>query len=149
MTGMPRARYYTGADIPLRVIRRYARQVAEKFHPERIILFGSRAWGTPHADSDVDLMVVMPARNELDQALKIRLAFDTPFPLDLLVRKPSELKWRLAEGESFSTEVVGKGKVLYKAVHPGVGRKGRGRRRPGRSGNGDYRTADPAPCPAD
>ena len=111
----------------MRVIRRYARQVAEKFRPEKIILFGSRAWGTPHEDSDVDLLVVMPARNELDQALKIRLAFDTPFPLDLLVRKPSELKWRLEEGESFSTEIVRKGKVLYEAGDSGVGRKGRGR----------------------
>lgn len=124
---MPAKRYYTGSDIPMRVIRRYARQIAEKFRPEKIILFGSRAWGTPHEDSDVDLLVVMPARNELDQALKIRLAFDTPFPLDLLVRKPSELKWRLAEGESFSTEIVGKGKVLYEAVDSGVGGKGRGR----------------------
>src|SRR5437763_16494544 len=124
---MPAKRYYSGADIPMRVIRRYARHIAEKFHPEKIILFGSRAWGTPHEDSDVDLMVVMPARNELDQALKIRLAFDTPFPLDLLVRKPSELRWRLEEGESFSTEVVRKGKVLYEADDSGVGRQGRGR----------------------
>jgi predicted nucleotidyltransferase len=133
---MPAKRYYTGADIPMRVIRRYARQIAEKFHPEKIILFGSRAWGTPHEDSDVDLMVVMPARNELDLALKIRLALDTPFPLDLLVRKPSEWKWRLEEGESFSTEIVNKGKVLYEAADSGVGRKGRGglpsRRRNGR-----------------
>lgn len=126
---MPARRYYSGADIPMRVIRRYARQIAEKFHPDKIILFGSRAWGTPHEDSDVDLMVVMSARNELDQALKIRLALDTPFPLDLLVRKPSELKWRLEEGESFSTEIVSKGKVLYEAVDPGVDRKGRSRLR--------------------
>src|SRR3954454_393339 len=132
---MPARRYYQGADIPMRVIRRYARQIAEKFRPEKIILFGSRAWGTPHEDSDVDLMVIMPARNELDQALKIRLAFDTPFPLDLLVRKPSELKWRLEEGESFSTEIVSKGKVLYEAVDSGVGRKSRSRL-PGRRGNG-------------
>ena len=98
----------------MRVICRYARQIAEKFRQETIILFGSRAWATPHEDSDVDHMVIMPARNELDQALKIRLAFNTPFPLDLLVRKRSELNWRLAEGESFSTEMVSKGKVCMK-----------------------------------
>jgi uncharacterized protein len=130
---MPAKRYYRGADIPMRVIHRYALQIAEKFHPEKIILFGSRAYGTPHADSDVDLLVVMPARNELDQALKIRLALDTPFPLDLLVRKPSEFKWRLEEGESFTTEIVTRGKVLYEAGHSGVGPKGRGRPRPGRA----------------
>ena len=48
-------------DIPLRVIRRFARAVADRFQPERIILFGSHAYGTPHADSDVDILVVMPA----------------------------------------------------------------------------------------
>jgi len=123
---MPRKLYY-GREIPMRVIRRYARQIAEMFHPEKIILFGSRAYGTPHEDSDVDIMVIMPARNELDQALKIRLAIDPPFSVDLLVRKPSELKWRLEEGELFSTEVIGKGKVLYEAVDPDVGSKGRSR----------------------
>lgn len=130
---MPAKRYYRGGVIPMRVIRRYARQVAEQFHPEAIILFGSQAWGTPHADSDVDLLVVMPARNELDQAVKIRLALEAPFPLDLLVRKPSEMKWRLEERESFTTEIVGRGKVLYEAGDPRVGPKGRRGPRPGRA----------------
>src|SRR4051794_31061312 len=46
--------------VPLRAIRKLAREIAEKFRPERIILFGSHAYGTPHADSDVDLLVIMP-----------------------------------------------------------------------------------------
>lgn len=41
----------------MRVIRRFARQVVERFHPDRIILFGSHAYGTPHVDSDVDILV--------------------------------------------------------------------------------------------
>src|SRR3954466_12230163 len=114
--GMPAKRYYRGADIPMRVIRRYARQSAERFHPEKIILFGSRAWGTPHEDSDVDLMVIMPARNELDQAVKICQAVDYQFPLDLLVRTPKNLAWRLEEGDYFLREVVTRGKVLYEKV---------------------------------
>src|ERR1700738_1539034 len=97
--------WYRGADIPMRVIRRFARDVAEKFHPERIILFGSHAYGTPHADSDVDILVIMPARNQLDQAFKIRLAVQAPFPLDLIVRKPRNIRWRLDEGELFHTEI--------------------------------------------
>jgi predicted nucleotidyltransferase len=55
---------YWGADVPMRVIRRFARQVAERFQPDKIILFGSYAYGTPHEDSDVDILVVMPARNQ-------------------------------------------------------------------------------------
>ena len=35
-------------------------QIAEKFKPEKIVLFGSQAYGTPHADSDVDILVIMP-----------------------------------------------------------------------------------------
>ena len=72
--------YYRGPDIPLRLIRRFARQLARRFQPEKIILFGSYAYGHPHADSDVDILVVMPARNQLDQALRISLALDPPFP---------------------------------------------------------------------
>src|SRR5436189_6153355 len=103
--------WYRGADVPMRLIRRFARKVAEQFQPEKIILFGSHAYGTPHEDSDVDLLVVMPARNELDQSFKIRWQLQAPFPLDLIVRTPKEMKWRLDEGESFLTEVTTKGKI--------------------------------------
>lgn len=54
----------------MRVIRQFAQQVAERCQPEKIILFGSHAYGEPHADSDVDILVVMPTRNELDQAAR-------------------------------------------------------------------------------
>src|SRR5947208_8373734 len=94
-------RWYRGADIPVSVIRRFAREVAERFHPEKIILFGSYAYGEPHADSDVDILVVMPARNEMDQALKISFEIDPPFPLDIIVRTPKEMEWRLKEGDWF------------------------------------------------
>ncbi|MGH7222602.1 MAG: nucleotidyltransferase domain-containing protein, partial [Gemmataceae bacterium] len=107
------SRWYRGADIPMSEIRLFARQVAERFQPDKIILFGSYAYGQPHEDSDVDLLVIMPARNQLDQAFKIRLTVPAPFPMDLLVRTPKEMKWRLEEGESFLTEITTKGKVLY------------------------------------
>src|ERR1700683_4493308 len=94
-------RWYRGANVPMAVIRRYARQVAEHFRPDKIILFGSFAYGTPHADSDVDLLVIMPARSQGSQAYKIRLALTAPFPMDLIVRTPATLEWRLEEGDSF------------------------------------------------
>ena len=56
-TSVKLPRYYRGIDIPMGIIRRYARQIAERFQPEKIILFGSHAYGTPHEDSDVDLLV--------------------------------------------------------------------------------------------
>ena len=62
--------------------------VAEEFRPDKIVLFGSYAYGTPHEESDVDLLVVMPARNQLGQAFKIRWRLAAPFPMDLIVRTP-------------------------------------------------------------
>lgn len=133
----PLPRTYTGADIPMAVIRRFARQVAERFQPEKIILFGSYAYGTPQADSDVDLLVVMPARNQHDQAVRIRWEVPAPFPMDLIVRTPQNLNRRLAEGDSFHTEIVTRGKVLFEKDDTRVGAPGRSRlpaRRPNRPG---------------
>ena len=120
-------RWYRGADVPMSAIRRFARAVAARFQPEKIILFGSYAYGKPHADSDVDILVVMPARNQRDQAFKIHWAIKPPFPLHILVRTPKSLQWRLAEAESFLTEVVSRGKILYEANNQEVGTKSRSR----------------------
>src|SRR5436853_5151548 len=106
-------RWYRGAGVPMRVIRRFVRQVAERFQPDKIILFGSYAYGAPHEDSDVDILVVMPARNEIDQAVRIDRVIDPQFPLDLLVCTPTNVAWRLKEGDSFLGEIMARGKVLY------------------------------------
>ena len=118
------APYHHGADVPLCVIRDYALRVAERFDPERIILFGSYAYGAPTADSDVDILVVMPARNELDQAVRIDAACEPYFALDLIVRTPENLRWRLEEGDSFLREITTRGKVLYEKANHGMGAKG-------------------------
>jgi predicted nucleotidyltransferase len=131
---IPSPRWYRGADIPMRVIRRFARQVADRFQPDKIILFGSYAYGTPHEDSDVDLLVVMPARNQHDQAVRIRWRLAAPFSVDLIVPTPHQMKWRLAEGESFLTTIVSKGKVLYENDDAGVGQEGRAGFRAGQAG---------------
>lgn len=118
--------WYRGADVPQSVIDAFACDVATQFDPQKIILFGSHAYGRPHADSDVDILVVMPCRNPLDQAARISIAIDPPFPLDIIVRTPHNMGWRLAEGDSFLREITSKGKVLYEASHGPVGEKGRG-----------------------
>ena len=119
------ARWYRGADVPMRVIRKFAREVGERFDPDKIILFGSHAYGAPHADSDVDILVVMPCRSQHSQAFKIRCAVEAPFSMDLLVRKPSEIEWRLNEGELFHSEIVAKGKVLYEKGDARMSAEGR------------------------
>ena len=118
-------RLYLGANIPMRVIRRYARAIAEEFDPDKIILFGSYAYGTPHENSDVDLLVVMPNRNRQNQAVRIQMRLTAPFPMDLLVRTPKRLKERLEMGDSFMKTIVSKGKVLYEKGDKRVGKEGR------------------------
>jgi predicted nucleotidyltransferase len=121
----PSKRMYWGADIPMRVIHRYARAIAEEFHPDKIILFGSYAKGTQHKDSDVDLLVVMPAYDPHNQAVRILWRLAAPFPLDLIVRTPKEMRWRLAEGESFTRTIVSQGKILYEKGDARVGQESR------------------------
>ncbi len=99
--------------VSLRAIRTYVRQVAKQFQPEKIILFGSYAYGTPHEESDVDLLIVMPCRNPGDMAFKIRCAIEPPFAAHIVVRTPYTMEWRLREGDSFLNEIVAKGKVIY------------------------------------
>ena len=120
---------YYGANIPMRVIRRYARAIAEEFHPDQIVLFGSYAYGTPHEASDVDLLVVMRTRNQHSQAVRILWRLAAPFPIDLLIRAPKEMAWRLEQGESFTTTIVSQGKILYEKDDAGVGQEGRTRLR--------------------
>ncbi len=130
----PGFQWSPGILVPKRVIRRYAQAIAERFQPEKIILFGSYAYGQPNGDSDVDLLVVMPARNQLDQAFKIRLAVSAPFPMDLIVRTPKNLKNRLKDGDSFHTEIVSRGQVLYEKGNERMGTQGRGRSHPRKKG---------------
>jgi predicted nucleotidyltransferase len=99
--------------VPMSAIRRLARQIAERFHPDKIILFGSYAYGTPGPDSDVDLLVVMPTRNPFAQAGRIREAIEPGCSVDLLVRTPSLLEKRIRWGDWFLREIVSRGKVLY------------------------------------
>jgi len=118
-------RRYRSPDVPLRVIRRYARQVAERFHPDKIILFGSYAYGKPHEDSDVDLLVVMPCYNEINMAIRICVALPAPFSRDLIVRTPKRLERDLRDSDWFLREIVKQGKVLYEKKDRPVGAQSR------------------------
>ena len=96
-------------------IKAYCRVLAREFLPQRIILFGSYATGSATPDSDVDLIVVLPFRgNPTDQVVAIRGRAEAPFPMDLLVWKPSRMRRR----DSFTRAVLTEGKVMYEARHP-------------------------------
>ncbi len=102
-------------------IENLCRQIVENFNPQRVILFGSYAYGKPTADSDIDLLVVMPYEgNELEQMVRVRRCLKSSFPLDVLVKTPAQLKERSETGDFFIKEVIEKGKILYEAGNAGM-----------------------------
>jgi len=91
------------------------RLVAE-FQPEQIWLFGSHAWGTPHEDSDVDLMVIVPHSDE--RAIKRmqrahQCLTGIGFPKDVLVPTRAEVDRYKHLRASLFHQVLAKGRRLY------------------------------------
>lgn len=90
-------------------------RIVDQLKPEKIILFGSYAYGQPTPDSDVDLLVVMDtsaSANERYLAV-CRLLRPRPFAVDILVKTPREIQEALAKGDFFIQEIVSQGEVLY------------------------------------
>ncbi len=105
------------AVVSMQQIEEFGRRIGEQFKPERVILFGSYAYGTPTPDSDVDLLVVMPCtKKPAHHAAEIRLTVRAGFPLDLIVREPETVEQRVALGDPFLTEIAEKGRVLYEST---------------------------------
>lgn len=102
--------------IPEETIRELVSRIARRFHPNRIILFGSYAYGNPRPESDVDLLIVMdtPLRSA-QQALEIRQDIKPLFGVDILVYTPSLLEERLRLGDSFLQEIIARGNVVYES----------------------------------
>ncbi len=99
-------------------IQRVTDEIARKFQPERIILFGSYAYGTPTEDSDVDLLVVLPFEGRKSKkSIEIQSAIHVEFPMDLIPITPERLKYRIEIEDFFLREITEKGKVLYEADH--------------------------------
>jgi len=102
--------------IPQAAIDEVVQLIAEKFHPQKIILFGSYARGKPRPESDVDLLVIMDTPlKEVEQAIEICQQIDYRFGLDLIVRTPKRLQERLEMGDWFLRDVVEEGKVVYES----------------------------------
>lgn len=96
-------------------IEEYGKRVGREFNPHRVVLFGSYACGTPTPDSDVDILVIMPHSEGkgFRMATKIRGRVPAPFPMDLLVRTPDQIRERRELGDCFIQEITAQGKVLY------------------------------------
>jgi predicted nucleotidyltransferase len=92
-----------------------AAKIVNYFHPEKIILFGSYAWGTPSSGSDVDILVVMDFEGSVFQkeAQVSRVARPKFVTMDILVRTPEQIRYRLEIGDPFIQKIMGEGEALY------------------------------------
>lgn len=89
-------------------------QISFNFHPEKIVLFGSYAFGKPDKDSDVDLLVVMDYKGSARrQAVKILQNTEYHIPLDLIVRSKDQILSRIQGGDNFFKDLIKNGKTLY------------------------------------
>jgi len=100
-----------------REIEKLAEAIAREFQPQRIILFGSYAYGKPRPDSDVDLLVIKPLQtHSAREALQILDRVKPRFGVDLVVRSPEDVRNRLAWHDAFLEEITREGTVLYDAA---------------------------------
>ena len=99
------------------VIQRLVDRLSESYQPDRIILYGSYAYGTPDSASDIDLLIIKETdERPIDRRIEVRrLVSDLrrKLPFSSLVVTPSELSKRLELGDDFFVEITNKGKVLY------------------------------------
>lgn len=91
------------------------KQLVSKYHPKKIIIFGSAAWGDPDENSDIDILIIKDdvpfyGRERIRELYRI---IDSELPLDLLVYKTEEFDERLREGDPFIKLIAVKGKMIY------------------------------------
>jgi predicted nucleotidyltransferase len=97
-------------------IERFGKEIGSQFGAEKVLLFGSYAAGTEQSDSDVDLLVVLAHQGRsIDKSVEIRMKLRPPFPVDILVRSPENVRQRLDMGDDFMRQILDNGKVLYEA----------------------------------
>ena len=97
------------------LIREIKDRIVTTVHPDKIIIFGSYAYGTPTKDSDLDLLVIMPSNEPMHRRVtRIRkLVRDINIPKDIIVYTPEEVEiWKDASA-AFITSIMKKGKVIY------------------------------------
>lgn len=98
-------------------LRKLKKQIVENYQPEKIILFGSLAWGKVNEDSDIDLFIVKKTNKKfgkrIDEVYLITNKAKLRVPKDIIVFTPLEVKRQLALGDFFIKNIITNGKVVY------------------------------------
>lgn len=103
-------------------IQRVVSQIVDRFKPQKVVLFGSHAYGKPTKDSDADLLVIIDTdQRPVSMAAGIAASIDHPVPLDVMVKTPREVAARIKSGDTFLVKVLSEGVILYEARNKRVG----------------------------
>jgi len=99
------------------VLQRILQRLVDEYNPQRVVLFGSLAYGQPDGDSDIDLLIIKETdETPLERRVHVRrLVAESGrrIPFSPLVLTPGELSDRLALADPFYQEIIARGKVLY------------------------------------
>lgn len=92
------------------------RRLVAEFLPEQVWLYGSHAWGSPHDDSDVDLLVVVPLSDETPirrSQRAHRCLRGLGMPKDVLVETRQEVDGVKERKTSLENLILTRGRRLY------------------------------------
>jgi predicted nucleotidyltransferase len=91
-------------------------RLVKEFKPNKIILFGSHAWGTPDADSDIDILVIVSA-SDIPPTRRASLAYRTlqglKIPIEVIVSTQKEIDRYRSVPASLTRKILEKGQVIY------------------------------------
>jgi predicted nucleotidyltransferase len=100
-----------------KTLRELVTKIKEDYQPEKIILFGSCAYGNPTRDSDIDLLIIKRTKERpMDRRVRIRRIVSDPhrrIPFEPLVLTPQEIKNRLRIGDQFIKQILTNGEIIY------------------------------------
>lgn len=101
------------------VIQEIVKRLVAGYAPEKIVLFGSYAYGQPDADSDIDLLIIKATKERffkrLDRVRRVATGTHPHIPFEPIVLTPVEIQKRLKAGDQFLSEILQKGELLYAA----------------------------------
>jgi len=102
--------------IPSNVREEIIRRLVDEFHPEKIYLFGSHAWGKPTADSDMDLLVIVSRSRQKPIQRSVRAQHSlrgVKASVDVLVKTRKEFEQYASVKASLEAQISREGKLMY------------------------------------
>jgi len=103
-------------DRTRKIILKLAKKIKKEYKPEKIILYGSYAWGNPTEDSDIDLFIVKDTKERpIDRRVRVRKIVDIrePIAFSPIVLTTQEVDYCLQIGDQFIRDIVERGEMLY------------------------------------